>query len=95
MTDSNEETLVPLAKASGMLPEKNGKRIHPSTLHRWHRTGVRGVKLQCTRVGNEWYTSRKFLNDFRDALNRFEPLPPGFQRKNLDQIEEELKRRKI
>lgn len=93
--ESSEEDLLPLAKAVELLPDKNGKRIHPSTLHRWRRKGVRGVKLQCRRVGNEWFTSQRYLDDFCDGLNRFEPLPPGFRKKNRDRIEEELKRRNL
>ncbi|MFM7096263.1 MAG: DUF1580 domain-containing protein [Gemmataceae bacterium] len=92
MKSSDEDKLVPLAKAADMLPEKNGKRIHPSTLHRWRNRGVRGVKLRCKRVGNEWYTSRRFLDDFFEGLNRYEPVLPGQRRKNLDRIEEELRR---
>lgn len=48
VSDSSWLSLTEAAKA---LPPIGGKRIHPSSLWRWCRRGVRGLKLRYARFG--------------------------------------------
>lgn len=56
--------LIPLHEVPRLLPKRRGKRVHLSTVYRWARPGVRGVRLEVTQVGAQRCTSR-------DALSRF------------------------
>lgn len=72
--------LLPLAVAARTLPRRNGKPIHPGTLARWAREGLRDVRLPVTRVGGRTYTSVAALRRFFSALDdargrRREELP--------------------
>ena len=57
--DLETETLLSLTEASRALPRIDGKRPHPSTLWRWCRKGVRGVRLEYVRLGKRICTSEK------------------------------------
>ena len=60
-------TLIDAAKA---LPG----RPHVSSLRRWGKNGVRGVKLRTFRSGNRVCTTRQFLNEF---LTKCSATSPG------------------
>ena len=57
----NEETLN-LNKAAGLLPE----RPHASTLWRWYKRGLRGIKLETIVIGGVRHTSKEALQRFID-----------------------------
>jgi Protein of unknown function (DUF1580) len=59
--DLYEETLVSLAEAVCLLP---GRRPHSSTLWRWYRRGVHGVRLETVVVGGRRFTSRAAIERF-------------------------------
>lgn len=63
MVSLMSETLLPLAEAGRSLPPKPG----PSTLWRWHRRGISGVKLETVVIGGRRYTSQEALRRFVDA----------------------------
>ena len=70
MIDVHSENLVGLAEAGLHLPaHADGKRIHPSTLYRWARTGFSGVRLETIRVGRRLCTSRQALQRFCEGLS--------------------------
>jgi hypothetical protein len=56
------EDLLPLNQAARVLPG----RPHISTLWRWHRRGIRGIRLETAVVGGTRYTSRQALQRFVD-----------------------------
>jgi hypothetical protein len=60
MPISLDETLVTLAQAARMLPG----RPHISTLWRWYRRGVGGIKLETILVGGRRFTSAEALSRF-------------------------------
>lgn len=65
MIDLATETVMSLADAAKHLPKRRqGKKPHASTLLRWSRTGVRGVRLEVLRVGNTICTSLEALQRF-------------------------------
>jgi hypothetical protein len=60
----NTESIVSLAEASDILPNKPSH----TTLWRWCRKGLRGVKLEHRRCGRTIYTSIQALDRFTQAL---------------------------
>jgi hypothetical protein len=66
--DVEEETLLSLSEAARHVPQLNGRRVHTSTIFRWCRRGLRGVRLGYVRVGRRMATSQEALNRFFHAL---------------------------
>lgn len=66
--DLKTEQLISLSEAAKTLPRTNGKKVHDSTLWRWARKGIRGVKLEYVRVGSRICTSVEALSRFLSAL---------------------------
>lgn len=78
------ETLVALTDACKLLPSRNGKRIHYSTVYRWATKGARGRLLETILVGGIRYTSR-------EALQRFQtPNHPPASDSNQSALREHL-----
>jgi len=77
--DIDRETLVSLTEATKVLPRVNGKRPAISTLWRWCRKGLRGVRLEYVRMGRNIATSREALNRFFNALAAADPTPAPTQ----------------
>ena len=66
--DINKEALLTLSEAARSLPAVNGRRPHCSSLWRWCRRGVRGVKLEYVRVGRRVCTTAEALSRFVNRL---------------------------
>ncbi|TWU08386.1 DUF1580 domain-containing protein [Stieleria varia] len=60
------EDAIPLSDVPSMIP---GRRPHVSTIWRWHRNGVRGVRLEAVRVGRSVITSKQAVTRFLIHLN--------------------------
>lgn len=58
-----------------VLPRRNGKRVAVSTLWRWCRKGLGGVRLEYIRIGRSIATSREALSRFCNALAQADPPP--------------------
>ncbi len=68
---SLDEQLLTFAEAAGLLPRRRaGRKVHPATLFRWSRTGIRNVRLETIRIGGTLCTSREALQRFFDALTQ-------------------------
>ena len=59
------ETLLNIGEAAQRLPRSR----HPSTIHRWRQRGCKGVLLECTLLGGQWFTSAEALDRFLAAVN--------------------------
>jgi len=74
------ETILTFAEAAKSLPSFHGKRVHTSTIWRWARKGLHGVKLETRRLGSRFITSAEALDRFSKALSEIElpqrPAPP-------------------
>lgn len=68
MIDLRSEGLLSLTDAAKALPPIGGKRPHVSTIWRWCRKGVRGVRLEHIRLGHRVCTSLEALNRFAHSL---------------------------
>ncbi len=62
--DIQNEKLIPFREVPAWCKEHVGKRIHPSTIHRWRLRGTRSVKLETLLVGGARYTSAEALARF-------------------------------
>ncbi|HUT58110.1 MAG TPA: DUF1580 domain-containing protein [Phycisphaerae bacterium] len=72
-----DEELITLAAAARRLPRIDGKKIAIPTIWRWCRRGLRGVRLQYTRVGRRICVSPSALSEFFSRLAELdERLPP-------------------
>ena len=74
MAISIDDELFLLTDAAKLLPN----RPHASTLFRWHRRGVRGVRLETILLAGRRYTTRDALEQFIAATTAAadgEPTP--------------------
>ena len=70
MIKINYEGLLSIPAAARSLPKRpNGKHLHPSTLWRWIRRGIRGVRLETVKLGGLTYTSKEALQRFTEGLS--------------------------
>lgn len=80
------EELLTLTEATKVLPPVNGKRHAVSTLWRWCKKGIHGVRLEHLCIGRNLVTSRQALDRYFVALASA-PLPaserPTFRKKPL------------
>jgi hypothetical protein len=79
MIDTTTEQTFPLTKASRRYTSARVEgHLHPSALQRWRTSGIRGVKLECIKVGGVWHTSAKALQRFFERLTALEEgvVPP-------------------
>jgi len=90
MIELATETVVSLARGNRHLPtRRNEKRVHPSTLYRWAKGGVRAddgttVVLETIRVGRTLCTSVQAIQRF---CNRLSARPsPGARPTHSDPI---------
>ncbi len=61
--DILKEKLLTLEQAARFFPG----RVAPSTIWRWHRKGVRGVRLETIVIGGKRFTSAQALERFAAA----------------------------
>ena len=62
-----QELPVALTDVPGLLPKRNGKKVHHSTIYRWTTKGARGRVLESRLIGGVRYTTVAALNRFLDT----------------------------
>jgi hypothetical protein len=95
-----DEQLMTLAQLAKRLPQRrNSRPVHPSTLHRWRHPGIRGIRLECIRIGAAWHSSVEALQRFCDRLTQLEmptePTQIGVQSATEDQVRQEQVEREL
>jgi len=60
MLENGDTRMLTLAEASHLLPG----RPHVSSLVRWGKRGVNGIRLRLAKVGGRWAVSRAALHEF-------------------------------
>lgn len=74
MIDPTNDELIPLCEAAKLVPSNRGEHVDESTLRRWARVGLHGVKLEIVRHRLGARTSKAMLQRFQDrtteALNQ-------------------------
>ena len=66
--------LIQVSKLTWIPRRRRGRKLHISTVFRWVRPGVRGVRLECIRFGGTLCTSEPALKRFLAALSANDPL---------------------
>ena len=69
------EKCFPFDEVVERLPRFGGRSIHPSTLWRWARHGVRGHRLETRRLGARLVTSLEAIDRFTLVLAELGPHP--------------------
>lgn len=93
MIDTNCECLISVPTGvSKIVPG----RPHASTIWRWHRRGVKGVRLETVLIGGRRYTSREALARFSERVTAAAdgtgaaPSTPKARARALAQAERDL-----
>ena len=73
------ETLIAFKDLPGWCQQNLGRRISPSTLHRWRLRGCRGIKLETLLIGGTRTTSEEALQRFFSATTRMQDGQPSVQ----------------
>jgi hypothetical protein len=74
--DPLREEILTFSQAAKRLPHLQRDRpIHTSTLWRWAKRGLRGIKLETTKVGGPRVTSTEARLRFFAALANADALP--------------------
>jgi Protein of unknown function (DUF1580) len=60
----------PLAEAARYFPRPGGKKVSLKTLYRWASRGVRKIRLQSIRLGQQVCTCEAWIEAFITDLNR-------------------------
>src|SRR5208282_1925974 len=67
--DFHAEELLTFTEACDFVPRRRrGTKLHISTLYRWWKKGVRGVRLEVAVCGSSPATTREALRRFFDAV---------------------------
>ncbi len=77
MIDIQNETLIPFKDLPGWCKRNLGRRVAPSTLHRWRLRGCRGIKLETLLIGGTRTTSAEALQRFFVATTRVQDGLPS------------------
>ena len=67
-----QETLIAFSDLPGWCQKNLGRRVAPSTCHRWRLRGCRGVKLETLLIGGTRTTSAEALQRFFSATTRMQ-----------------------
>src|SRR5437588_361261 len=59
-----DEELIPLPEAGRLVAARAGIKVGKEALAGWRTRGIRGVKLDCTKIGHRWFTTREALREF-------------------------------
>ena len=76
--DVGTDPLLSLTQLARRLPRRrNDRPVAPSTVHRWRYPGIRGVRLECIRVGGAWCTTLRAVQEFCDRLTGAQESGPA------------------
>jgi hypothetical protein len=83
------DDVIPLSVVPKLLPRNaDGKTVNMSTLWRWHRYGLGGVRLEIQKVGGRVFTTRSALRRFIAARSSppssVPPATPGPRNEDVE-----------
>ena len=58
------ERMLTFGELAKELPTFGGRKVHVSTIHRWCRKGVKGVRLEFRMLGGRMVTSMEAVDRF-------------------------------
>jgi len=77
MIDIEKEKPLSLSEATRVMPKIDGKKLHVSTMWRWCKKGLRGVRLEHIRIGHRVCTTYPAISRFVNKLADVETLTPS------------------
>jgi len=87
MIDTQIEALHRLSTAAGLVPSPSGCGVNVSTVWRWAKRGVRGIRLETIMIGGIRYTSVEALQRFFAATTAVsDGLAPATTRSRMARI---------
>jgi hypothetical protein len=91
--DPSADPLISLSMAAKTLP----KPPSPACLWRWHRKGVRGVRLETVVVGGRRYTTAAAWREFVEMVTANTTVAdrPESPRVRSDQVEQKLRAERL
>ena len=91
MIQIQNESLIAFSDLPRWCEENIGRRISPSTLHRWRLKGCRGIKLETLLIGGIRTTSAEALQRFFDRSTVAQDGSAAGQRRicHIDQVSHE------
>lgn len=93
MIDPTNDELLSLCEAAKLVPSNRGEHVDESTLRRWARVGLHGVKLEIVRHRLGARTSEAMLRRFSESVTAaLAGLPP--QRKQQQPASSAKRRQK-
>jgi hypothetical protein len=80
LSDLLSEKLYQIPTLAHDVPGRGGKPIHPGSMERWARVGVRGVRLEVALVGGQLCSSKESIARFIERvtaarIGRGDPAP--------------------
>ena len=76
--DANQ--LITVRQAAEFFPRRAGKPLGDKAIRRRITAGIGGVRLRAVLDGREWFTCRRWVEEFQDEVTRLklkEPMPRG------------------
>lgn len=64
----DDESLVPIAEASGWFPKRGSRALGAKAIRKRIRVGEKGVRLEALRDGGEWFTCRAWVERYLEAV---------------------------
>ncbi len=66
-----------LSEAARRLPKLDGRKIHPSSLWRWCKQGIRGQRMRYRKLGGRIVLTLADIDEFSQRLAEADDLPRG------------------
>jgi Protein of unknown function (DUF1580) len=68
LTDLLSEKLYPIPILARDIPGRGGNSLHPGSMERWARVGVRGERLEVALVGGQLCSSKEAVARFIERV---------------------------
>ena len=94
--DIRHERPIPFREVPALpcIPgRRNGARLNIATVHRWHRHGLGGVRLEGIKVGGVLCTSLEALQRFFDRLTGTSSSPPTLPQSTPPHVQQRVEQR--
>ena len=68
MCEADDTRMVPMRAVPGLVDSMTGQLPHDSTIKRWRKHGVAGVRLKVLTVGGRYVTCRDWITQFFESV---------------------------
>lgn len=86
------EQRLTLHQVAAMLPGNRNKPLSYTTVWRWVKQGVRGVRLEAAPMGGRWVTNLDAVQRFSERLAQLNDVaPPAPRSLDTDDVDRQLR----